>query len=364
MKRKLTLFFSLLLMGIGIVMAQTPEINVRGNVIDENNEPIIGATVQIRGTTHGTVTDANGNFTITAPSDASLIVSFVGMISKEVAVRASLTIVLQDDTRALDEIVVVAYGQQRREAITGAVAQVKTEKITQRPIASATAALEGQALGVQVNNSYGEPGAEATIRIRGFNSITGSNSPLYVVDGVPMGGNVSDINPNDIESISVLKDASSAALYGNRAANGVILITTKSGRIGEETLQVTADVKQGIYQRATKDYATLDAKGFMEAQWQARRNAKFTDAAAGTYNTWADANPGVVDLVKADVGENYNIFNKSWDNLFDANGKLVSDAQIKSGYVGDLDWFKGLERTGFRQDYNLNATGGTRRTTY
>lgn len=258
----------------------------------------------------------------------------------------------------------MAYGTQRKEAITGAVAQVKTDKITQRPIASATAALEGQALGVQVNNSYGEPGAEASIRIRGFNSITGSNTPLYVVDGVPMGGNVSDINPNDIESISVLKDASSAALYGNRAANGVILITTKSGRLGDEKLQVTADIKHGFYQRATKEYARLDAREFMEAQWQARRNAKFTDAPEGTYATWADANPGVENLVKSDVGENYNIFNKSWENLFDANGKLASDAQIKPGYIDDLDWYKGLERTGNRQDYNLNATGGTKKTTY
>lgn len=362
MKRKLFLFLTLFFVGISIVTAQT---QVRGTVVDDAGEPVIGATIQIKGdATRGTITDADGRFTLLAPANETLIVSYVGYKTQEVAVSASPTITLLPDTELLDEVVVVAYGQQRREAITGAVAQVKTEKITQRPIASATAALEGQALGVQVNNSYGEPGAEASIRIRGFNSITGSNAPLYVVDGVPMGGNVSDINPNDIESISVLKDASSAALYGNRAANGVILITTKSGRVGEEKLQVTLDIKQGIYQRATKEYARLDAKEFMEAQWQARRNSKYTDAAPGTYNTWTDANPGVFNLVMSDVGENYNIFNKSWDNLFDANGKLASDAQIKSGYVGDLDWYKDLERIGLRQDYNINATGGTKRTTY
>ena len=122
--------------------------------------------------------------------------------------------------------------------------------------------------------------------------------------------------------------------------------------------------KEGVYQRATKEYALLDARQFMEAQWQARRNSKFTDAEPGKYETWTDANPGVENLVKSDVGENYNIFNKSWDKLFDKNGKLIADAQIKPGYIGDLDWFKGLERTGFRQDYNLNASGGTRRTAY
>lgn len=362
MKRQLLLFFTLFAFATGIMTAQT---QIRGAVVDENGDPVIGATVQIKGTTSGTVTDVDGRFTATVPADGRIfVVSYVGMITQEVAIKPDLRIVLVQDAALLDEVIVVAYGQQRREAITGAVAQVKSEKITQRPIASATAALEGQALGVQVNNSYGEPGAEASIRIRGFSSITGSNSPLYVIDGVPMGGNVSDINPNDIESISVLKDASSAALYGNRAANGVILITTKSGTHGEEKLQVTADVKQGFYQRATKEYARLDPKEFMEAQWQARRNAKYTDADPGTYNSWADANPGVVNLVKADVGENYNIFNKSWDNLFDANGKLAGDARVKPEYIDDLDWYKGLERTGWRQDYNLNATGGTKKTTY
>ncbi|HHT29380.1 TonB-dependent receptor [Petrimonas mucosa] len=361
MKRKLIMFFSLFFAGIGILIAQT---QVRGTVVDESGDPVIGATIQVKGTSQGTVSDIDGNFTLSAPAGGTLIVSYVGMQTQEIPVSANVRVVMVSDAQLLSEVVVVAYGQQRREAITGAVAQVKTEKITQRPIASATAALEGQALGVQVNNSYGEPGAEATIRIRGFNSITGSNTPLYVVDGVPMGGNVSDINPNDIESISVLKDASSAALYGNRAANGVILITTKSGNFGEEKIQVTADIKEGVYQRATKEYALLDARQFMEAQWQARRNSKFTDAEPGKYETWTDANPGVENLVKSDVGENYNIFNKSWDKLFDKNGKLIADAQIKPGYIGDLDWFKGLERTGFRQDYNLNASGGTRRTAY
>ena len=160
MKRKLFLFLTLFFVGIGIVTAQT---QVRGTVVDEQGEPVIGATVQIKGTGQGTVTDLDGQFTLTAPANSTLVISYVGLVTQEVAVSNNVRVTLTTDAELLDEVVVVAYGQQRREAITGAVAQVKTDKITQRPIASATAALEGQALGVQVNNSYGEPGSEATI---------------------------------------------------------------------------------------------------------------------------------------------------------------------------------------------------------
>lgn len=280
MKRKLTLFFSLLLMGIGIVMAQTPEINVRGNVIDENNEPIIGATVQIRGTTHGTVTDANGNFTITAPSDASLIVSFVGMISKEVAVRASLTIVLQDDTRALDEIVVTAMGMKRdRKALGYAVQDLKAEDIVKAGSNSLSSALQGKLSGVEIKPSSGMPGASSQIVIRGTRSFTGNNTPLYVVDGMPIastadfstgnsvtGTDVSnraiDIDPNEIESINILKGQAAAALYGIRASNGVVVITTKSGRSskGKPVISISTSISGDQISRKP-EYQTTWAQG-------------------------------------------------------------------------------------------------------
>lgn len=367
MMKKLLIFLTSLLVVITTVSAQSQA--VKGVVLESSNgQPIIGATVTVKGTTIATGTDINGAFQLNAPSSSNtLVVSFIGMISQEVPVSANVRVLLLEDKQVLDDVIVVAYGTQRKEAITGAVANIKSEAIERRPIASATAALEGQALGVQVNNSYGEPGAESSIRIRGFNSINGTNSPLYIVDGVPMGGNVGDINPADIASISVLKDASSAALYGNRAANGVILITTKSGRIGEENLSVQLSTSHGVSMRGVKEYKQMNPAQYMEAYWQSRRNALFTDDQSSKnpqYKTWSDANKDVIPVVSSGIGEKYNIFNKSWDTLFDENGRLASGTEILPGYRDDLDWFEGLERTGYRSDYVLSASGGSKKATY
>ncbi|MDD4515476.1 TonB-dependent receptor [Massilibacteroides sp.] len=365
MMNKLTYLLLCFVLSIAMVSAQTT--SVRGVVLSgEDNEPIIGASVLAKGTTVGTITNLDGEFTLKVPNSAkTLVISYIGMATQEVAVAPNLRILLESDTQALDEVIVVAYGQQRKEAITGAVANIKAESFERRPIASATAALEGQALGVQVNNAYGEPGADPSIRIRGFNSINGDNSPLYVVNGVPLGGNMSDINPTDIESISVLKDASSAALYGNKAANGVILITTKSGRLGEENINIQATVNQGFYQRAIKEYERLNPQQFMESYWQARRNALYTDGLAkGKYVTYNDANGDALEAVIEGIGEKYNIFNKDWNSLYDANGKLSAGTQILDGYTDDLDWYDGLERTGSRSQYNISARGGTKKATY
>ncbi|MDH6312638.1 TonB-linked SusC/RagA family outer membrane protein [Parabacteroides sp. PFB2-10] len=361
MKHKLILFL-LLLCSMQYVVAQS--IRVTGTIQDEDGEPVIGATVQVKGTSQGTISDYDGNFAMEAPQNATLLISYVGMASQEVKAAATIRIVMATDSKALDEVIVVAYGQQRKEAITGAVSNLKAESIERRPIASATAALEGQALGVQVNNSYGEPGSEPTIRIRGFTSVNGSNSPLYVVNGVPMGGNMGDINPADIESLTVLKDASSAALYGNKAASGVILVTTKSGRIGEEAIRINATISQGWYQRATKEYERLDAKQYMETYWESNRNALYTGDTKGKYNTYSDANADALELVRNGIGENYNIFNKSWENLFDANGKITAGTEILDGYKDDLDWYEPIERTGNRSQYGISASGGTKKGAY
>ncbi|MDH6341802.1 TonB-linked SusC/RagA family outer membrane protein [Parabacteroides sp. PFB2-12] len=361
MKHKLILFL-LLLCSMQYVVAQS--VRVTGTIQDEEGEPVIGATIQVKGTSQGTISDYDGKFELQAAQNATLLISYVGMVAQELKVSPSMRIVMAADSKTLDEVIVVAYGQQRKEAITGAVSNLKSEAIERRPIASATAALEGQALGVQVNNSYGEPGAEATIRIRGFTSVNGSNAPLYVVNGVPMGGSMSDINPADIESLTVLKDASSAALYGNKAASGVILVTTKSGRIGEEAIRINANISQGWYQRAMKDYKRLDAKQYMEAYWESNRNALYTGDTKGKYNTYTDANADALEVVRNGVGENYNIFNKSWDNLFDANGKIAAGTEILDGYKDDLDWYDPIERTGNRSQYGINASGGTKKGAY
>ena len=206
-----------------------------------------------KGTTIGTITDMNGKFSIKAAIGAkTLVVTFVGMSSAEVAIteKTVYNIKLSPQTVDVDEVIVVAYGTAKKESLTGAVSTVSSKAIENRPVSSVTSVLEGKAAGVQVNNTYGEPGSNPTIRIRGFSSVNGSNAPLYVLDGVPYDGNISDINPQDVDNISVLKDAASTTLFGNRASNGVILITTKKGKAGGSAIR--ASINQGVLDEVRK----------------------------------------------------------------------------------------------------------------
>lgn len=286
------------------------------------------------------------------PSSAkTLMVSFIGMKTVETKLEDGITVYLKSDAELLDEVVVVAYGTARKESLTGSVSQIDNKTIEKRVATSATAALEGAAPGVQVNNSYGEPGAGPSILIRGIGTITGSTTPLYVVDGVPYDGNINDISSHDIEAISVLKDAASAALYGNRAANGVVIITTKTGRnAGRPT--VSLKVNQGFYNRGIAEYDRLDADRWMETEWLGYKNYAmnsemgYSEADAAAFAT---ANL-VSDVIKS------NIYDRPDDQLFDANGKLI--ATMKPGYT-DLDWFEGVERNGHRQEYVASAQAST-----
>ena len=233
---------------VGMAMAQT---KVTGTVVSyEDNEPIIGATIQVVGNAGiGTITDYDGNFALEVPEGVkTLRITYVGMEPLEVAVSTkTLKIQLRSDVHTLDEVVVVAYGTQKKTSLTGSIQEVKSEAIELRPTSSVASALEGTVTGVRVNSSVGAPGQDPSIRIRGVGTVNGNTNPLYILDGVPYSGNISDLNPQDIESMSVLKDAASAALYGNRASNGVILITTKKGKQGK--LNVNLDIKQGTYSR-------------------------------------------------------------------------------------------------------------------
>ena len=340
------------------MMAQTR--TVTGRVLSGvDGEPIIGASVVVTGTSTGTITDMDGNFSVKASNSAeTLTVSYVGMESTIVKITGkNLVITLEENDQVLDDVVVVAYGTQKKTTLTGAIQSVKAEAIEARPTSSVTSALEGTVAGVQVNSTYGSPGSDPSIRIRGVGTVNGSSSPLYVLDGVAFGGNISDLNPADIESISVLKDAASAALYGNRASNGVILITTKKGKAGR--LNVNLDIKQGTYNRGIPEYDRVNAKEWMEVEWQNLKNHRMytngDDAAAAA--AYASANL-IEDIAYL------NIFNKPDDALFQANGKMVADAKIIAGYADDLDWFKEGLRAGYRQDYNLNANGANDKADY
>ena len=355
--KKLSMMLAGLFLSVGISLAQT---KVTGTVVSyEDNEPIIGATIQVVGNAGiGTITDYDGNFTLDVPEGMkTLRISYVGMEPLEVAVSTkTLRIQLRNDVHTLDEVVVVAYGTQKKTSLTGSIQEVKSEAIELRPTSSVASALEGSVTGVQVNSTVGAPGEDPQIRIRGVGTVNGSSSPLYILDGVPYSGSISDLNPQDIESMSVLKDAASAALYGNRASNGVILITTKKGKQGK--MNITFDVKQGTYSRGIAEYDRLGAREWMEAQWLNMKNNRMAagdDAAtAGAYAS----KHLIADRLQL------NIFDKADEALFTADGKLVSDARIKGTYGEDLDWYKQAIGHGYRQEYNFNANGATEKSDY
>jgi TonB-linked SusC/RagA family outer membrane protein len=254
MKRKLTMFLALFFIGIGIVTAQT---QVRGTVVDETGQPVIGATIQIKGTSQGTVTDVDGRFNLSAPANGTLVISYVGMQTQEVPVQPTVNVTLVSDTEVLEEVVVTAMGIRRdRKALGYAAQDLKSDQLSKAGTTSLANAIQGKLTGVDIRQSSGAPGASAQIVIRGARSFDGNNQPLYVVDGMPIntsadfstgnsvtGANYADrsidINPEDIETINVLKGQAASALYGIRASNGVIVITTKRGVRGSNKPVVT-----------------------------------------------------------------------------------------------------------------------------
>ena len=332
---------------------------ISGNVFSsEDDEPIVGATIKVQGTDQAAISDVNGFFKINnVKNNAKLVISFVGMRDQTVTAKANMVIRLDPDEKTLSEVVVqVAYGAAKKSTLTGAVTQVDSKQIDLRPVSTVTSALEGTTSGVMVNSTYGEPGSAPTIRIRGIGTVNGSSTPLYVIDGVPFGGNISDLNNNDIESVTVLKDAASAALYGNRASNGVILITTKRGK--GDKMNFEFKMNQGVYSRGIKEYERTSANQFMEAEWQNLRNQRISAGDdAATAAAYASSNL-IEDMLYL------NIYNKANNELFTSDGKLVSDATILSGYAEDLDWNDQAIRNGYRAEYNFSGMQSTAKSDY
>jgi TonB-dependent SusC/RagA subfamily outer membrane receptor len=242
------MFIVSLFLFVGTALAQT---KVTGTVLSqEDGEPIIGATIKIVGAGTGAITDYDGQFTVTMPEGKDMIeITYLGCKTETLKAVNGMRVMMKPDTETLEEVVVVAYGTAKKQSITGSVSTVDQKVIEKRITSNVTSALEGAAPGVQVNNTYGEPGAEPTIRIRGIGSLNGSNTPLYVVDGIIYNGNIADLNPEDIKTMSVLKDAASAALYGNRASAGVVIITTKSGVSKEGNSSIDLKINHGFYNR-------------------------------------------------------------------------------------------------------------------
>ena len=251
------------------VSAQT--ITVKGNVKDTTGEPIIGASVVEKGnTTNGTITDLDGNYSIKVPSKATLTISYIGMKTQDIAVKgqSQINVTLSDDTQALDEVVVIGYGTVAKKDLTGSVSSVSAKQIAAIPVSSASEALQGKMAGVSITTTEGSPDADVKIRVRGGGSLSQDNSPLYIVDGFPV-SSISDIAPTDIQSVDVLKDASSTAIYGARGANGVIIITTKSGQEGK--VQVNFGASYGL-RKVTKMVDVLNPYEFV--MWQQELDQK------------------------------------------------------------------------------------------
>jgi TonB-linked SusC/RagA family outer membrane protein len=347
----------LLLFTSSMLIAFSQVRTVTGKVTDESGAPLPNVSVVVKGSSNGTTTDENGSFSISVPPTAkAIVVSSVNFSPQEVTVagKSQLTVKLIATTEKLNEVVVVAYGTVRKGAFTGSAATVDAKKIEQRPILNVSSALAGAAPGVGVNAGSGQPGSGPAIRVRGFGSINASNDPLYVVDGVPYDLNIANLNVEDIESISVLKDAASTSLYGSRAANGVIVVTTKKGR--KNVNQLTAKVTQGTVSRGIPEYSTVDAYQYYPLMWEAYRNSL---AYSGT-TPIATANQTATNNIKGLLG--YNPFNVPDNDIVRPDGTLNPNAKLL--YPDDLDWFGPLLRKGSRGDYAITMNGGSEKNDY
>lgn len=360
---KLTLSLLCLFVGVGLCFAQTSVI--KGTVVSQDDgQPVIGATVLVKGTRTGTVTDYDGAFTLDAPKNAkTLVISYVGMEKQEIAIAPVMKITLSTSSKQLDEVMVVAYGTAKRSAFTGSAAVIKQDKIATRQVSNISNALTGQVAGVQTTSESGRPGAGSTIRIRGIGSLYASNNPLYILDGTPYDGDLSTINTQDIESMTVLKDAAANALYGARGANGVILITTKKGKTGEA--KINADVKWGVNQIMTPRYNTIrDPKQYYELAYASLYNSLFlTDP----YTAYENANQMI--FTNQDGGLGYQVYTiPQGTNFFDVFGKVNPSAKQGYKYNGNLytpdDWYDEMFKNNLRQEYNFNISGASDKLTY
>ena len=371
MKRVLFLL-SFIFMGIGMATAQTA--TVTGKVISETDgEPVFGASVFVVGTAGvGASTDMDGNFKINdVPSTATTLrVSYVGMTTQEVKILRNkpMRVVLVEDGVSLDEVMVVAYGTAKKSQFTGSAAVVKSEEIGKIQTSNAANALTGKMAGVQLTNASGQPGSSPTIRVRGITSINAGNAPLVVVDGVPYEGDMNSISTQDIESMTVLKDAASNALYGARGANGVIMITTKKGQSG--SAHVSFDAKWGANTRAARDYDYIkNPAQYYEIYYQALKNY-YIDGGKSEYEAHVAANNG---LINGSTGLAYNVYSvPEGQYMIGENGKLNPNATLgnvvtykgQDYYLTPDDYMDEAYNNSFRQEYNLNVSAGNDKSSF
>ncbi|MCE6988505.1 TonB-dependent receptor [Dyadobacter sp. CY323] len=335
---------------------------VKGKVTDkDNNEGLPGVNVVVKGTSVGTTTDGTGNYTLSVPENgATLVFSFVGYLGQEVEVgnRTVLDLALSSDSKALSEVVVIGYGTAKKSDLTGSVGSVKEDQLRERPAPSLNQALQGKVSGVQVNVNSGRPGGRGNVRIRGFSSINASNNPLYVVDGVmlPQGNQnqqsqaIDYINPNDIVSVEVLKDASSTAIYGARGANGVILVTTKKGKAGEGV--ITYNVDLSVPTAGPKRAKVLNAQQYLDVEDLSYANMAIYDPTGWAAGSYASHNPQVRRAA----------LQAAHPDIFTVSTNPDGTKKYTPNY--DTDWFREATQNKLSQNHQLGISGGNNKTTY
>ena len=331
--------------GAGVLNAQT----VKGTVISgSDNEPLIGASVMVQGTKNGAVTDLDGNFTISAKNGQTLEVSYLGFITQRVKVTGSvINVTLLEDKQSLDEVVVVGYGVQKKKLVTGATVQLKGDDIAKLNTTNPLSAMQGQTPGVNIVSTSGQPGASMSVTIRGLGTV-GNSQPLYLIDGV--GGDITTLNPADIESIDVLKDAASAAIYGAQAANGVVLVTTKSGKEGVS--KITYDGYVG-WQTLGRKFEMLNANQYMQIMDEALLNSYMSPIDWTSLSAIRDANGNVYNTDWIDQAVDNGALTTSHSLAF-TGGSKTSTYSISGGYTGQ-DGLIGGSDVSYYKRYNLRA---------
>ena len=361
MVKKIVLSVAAILFACTSVFAQNKQVS--GTVTGPDKSPVVGATVVVEGTTLGTSTDMQGKYTLSAPVNGTLVFSFIGYEDAKIAVNGKTTVdvVLKEASKSIDDIIVVAFGEAKKDAFTGSAKVVSSEDLTKTQSSNVSDALIGKVAGMQMSASSGRPGAQASITVRGPGSINSGTQPLWVVDGMPYEGDINHINPADIESITVQKDAASNALYGARGANGVIMVTTKRAKVGDA--RITFDGKWGLNTRALQTYDYVDNAGeYYALHYQALYNnyllggKSASEAHLLANELLTSNNPG---------GLGYNVMTvPAGQTLIGSNGKLNPNATVgrKVNYEGQDywlqpdDWLNALYKPSFRQEYNVNVS--------
>ncbi len=374
MGKKILMLFVCTMLSASMAWAQTR--TVTGTVVDsETGEPIPGAQVKVQGTSLGAVADSKGVFVLkNLPKDAkNVIVSFMGMKTADVALRDGMKVILIPDTKAMDEVMVVAYGTQTKSSFTGSAAILDSKEIGKMQITNAFDALKGKAAGVQIFNATGQPGTTPTIRIRGFNSMIASQAPLIVLDGSPYDGSWNDINPADVESMTVLKDAASTALYGARGGNGVIIITTKTGKRHKDA-EINFEAKWGSNMKGNRDYDVIsDPRGYYETYYKGLYSYAKNQRGMTSDGAWKWANANMIDRTNG-YGLGYQVYNVPEGEAFiGTNGKVNPNATLgnvvtgKDGnkyYLIPDNWDNEIYHNGLRQQYTVSASGASDKGTY